>query len=786
MKRNRPINIFLNALALTALIFAALPARFVHAATFVVDRTDDNAAASACTAAANDCSLRGAITAANANAGGDIITLPAGTYQLTLAGAGENLNATGDLDINDSAAGSLTISGAGASTTIIQQTTGDRAIDAIGGDFTITGVTITGGAINGNNGGGINYNAGGILIVDSAIISNNSAANNLGGGGIYVGSGTANISKSTFTANSTANADGGGGIMFRLDGGSVFGTVTDSTFTGNSASGTFGAGGAINASSDSVQITGSIFSNNSATGVGDGDGGAVAIYLATSVIANSTFTGNRADRDGGAIFYRNDSTLDMTNVTIASNTADNNNNGTGDGGGFYTFNFGGSGAVVGNTIIAGNTDSGGQAPDCGGFDISSIGHNLIQNTTGCTITNILTGNITGQNPLLAALGNNGGPTQTRALQSGSPAIDAGDNVLCAGKPINNLDQRGVTRPQGAACDIGAWEGAGLLTVVSTSLPASVTAPGPSSFTVTFSKAASDPAGNSNIDDVTNPANYLIVNKGTNGVVDTVSCLGGVVADDLQVGVSSVSYNATNFTSIVVLSSALPAGSYRLFVCGTTSILDLGFAPLAGNGVTSGTDFPLDFVVNASSSSSSSNSTTNRFRLPSTGFAPSRVTPLKEQPAELAYTKLGDIWLEIPKLNVKQNIVGVPQTSKGWDTTWLGNDLGWLNGTAFPSWEGNSVLTGHVYNANGQPGPFVNIKDLKYGDQIIVHISGEKYIFEVRKTKLVRPETTSFALEHLEGSSYLTLITCQGYNEKSSSYRFRRVVRAVLVKVEVDK
>lgn len=103
--------------------------------------------------------------------------------------------------------------------------------------------------------------------------------------------------------------------------------------------------------------------------------------------------------------------------------------------------------------------------------------------------------------------------------------------------------------------------------------------------------------------------------------------------------------------------------------------------------------------------------------------------------------------------------------------------------AFPSWEGNSVITGHVYDANGLPGPFQKIKNLKHGDQVIVHLFGEKYIFEVRDSNMVFPSNTESALEHLEDHSYLTLITCQWYNPITDSYTFRRVVRAVLVKVE---
>ena len=71
--------------------------------------------------------------------------------------------------------------------------------------------------------------------------------------------------------------------------------------------------------------------------------------------------------------------------------------------------------------------------------------------SGCTITGDLTGNITGQDPLLGPLQNNGGPTETHALLPDSPAIDAGADTACPA-----ADQRGVARPLGSACDIGAF------------------------------------------------------------------------------------------------------------------------------------------------------------------------------------------------------------------------------------------------------------------------------------------------------------------------------------------
>jgi LPXTG-site transpeptidase (sortase) family protein len=167
-------------------------------------------------------------------------------------------------------------------------------------------------------------------------------------------------------------------------------------------------------------------------------------------------------------------------------------------------------------------------------------------------------------------------------------------------------------------------------------------------------------------------------------------------------------------------------------------------------------------------------------LPSTGFAPAVTTILPKQPAESAYLAT-DLWLEIPKLKVKMPIVGVPFKDGKWDVTWLDKNAGWLNGTAFPSWDGNSVLTGHVGLANGNPGPFANLGGLAYGDQVIIHVSGQKYIYEVRTSRLVSPSSVSSVIKH-EELPWITLITCKSYNEKTGEYTYRTVVRAVLVKV----
>ena len=192
-------------------------------------------------------------------------------------------------------------------------------------------------------------------------------------------------------------------------------------------------------------------------------------------VKNSAILFNRSQYSGGGI-YSDSGTLDISNTTIANNQAG------GAGGGIISYQGGttltnstivgnsagtlGSGVysfigtlVLNNTLIAGNT---GANRDCDGA--ASGSNNLIQDSVNaCGLSDGVNGNHIGANPNLAALAENGGPTQTIALQYPSDAIDAGDNTICANAPINNRDQRGSTRPKDGngdasqVCDIGAYE-----------------------------------------------------------------------------------------------------------------------------------------------------------------------------------------------------------------------------------------------------------------------------------------------------------------------------------------
>ena len=169
-----------------------------------------------------------------------------------------------------------------------------------------------------------------------------------------------------------------------------------------------------------------------------------------------------------------------------------------------------------------------------------------------------------------------------------------------------------------------------------------------------------------------------------------------------------------------------------------------------------------------------------FLIPVTGFPANVVTDMRDVPYA-RYLSTGNVTVEIPSLGVKIPIVGVPKENGTWNVAWLEKEAGWLEGSAFPSWNGNSVLTGHVYLASGLPGPFVNLDKLKYGDRIVIHAYGQKYTFAVQTNTVVAPTDTSM-MKH-EDKPWLTLVTCKDYDEKTNSYLNRLLIRAALVRVD---
>lgn len=265
-----------------------------------VDRTDDNAAAAACTAAPNDCSLRGAVINANANPG-TTINVPAGTYQLTITGNGEQFAATGDLDIR---ASGTSIVGAGASATIIQQTTNDRILDVnpgtlvVGFVFNLSGVTVTGGNLpTGSGGGMLSGGNGAATTITNCVFDNNKTTGTLAANGGAItdstttGSTTLTITDSTFNNNSTATGQGGA-IRYNSPGTL---TIQRTLFTNNKA--LSNSGGALNVTftnpNGSYNISQTAFEGNQANG-GASRGGAILVGNGTLNVSYSRFFNNTA------------------------------------------------------------------------------------------------------------------------------------------------------------------------------------------------------------------------------------------------------------------------------------------------------------------------------------------------------------------------------------------------------------------------------------------------------------------------------------------------------------
>ncbi len=168
-------------------------------------------------------------------------------------------------------------------------------------------------------------------------------------------------------------------------------------------------------------------------------------------------------------------------------------------------------------------------------------------------------------------------------------------------------------------------------------------------------------------------------------------------------------------------------------------------------------------------------------IPVTGFAPNQVSRLPFQSQERAYRAAPGLSLKIPTLGVDMPIVGVPFVDNTWDVSWLGESAGYLDGTAYPTWSGNSVITGHVTGADGKAGPFATLGQLKPGDRIVVYAYGQAYIYEVRTVYLVKP-TSARPFEHKD-ESWITLVTCKFYDRQTDTYKYRTIVQAVLIGVD---
>ena len=449
----------------TALVLSLALAASAHATMITVTSTADSLVVD------GNCTLREAIIAANtdtaidacpAGSGADVIVVPAGTYTLTLTGAGEDAAATGDLDVT----ADVEIDGAGAAATVIDGNGTDRVFDIDPGEVVSRTVRLSGMTLQ--NGGGVNFGgavrSSGILTIADSVVQTSAATG--AGGGIY-SDGSLSLERCVIRDNSASagplegGAAQGGGITAGFNGYVL--NVVDSTISGNTvfAAGdyAYSVGGGISAAD--LTMTGSTVSGNVAYtefnrfSPGFPFGGGLSVDNAT--LRNSTVSGNSAGFGSGIGLGE---TLTLSNVTVA---------GLWDGIAFT----GPATLMLENTIVSSSVSIACNA-SLQGSSFTTVGDDYnIDSDGSCGLSG---SDIPGVDPQLAPLADNGGPTFTHALIDGSPAIDAGNPAApgSGGLACEATDQRGVARPVGPRCDIGAFEGSVTSTTTTTSTTVTTT------------------------------------------------------------------------------------------------------------------------------------------------------------------------------------------------------------------------------------------------------------------------------------------------------------------------
>jgi CSLREA domain-containing protein/uncharacterized repeat protein (TIGR01451 family) len=390
------------------------------AASIIVDTYDDELNVD------GDCSLREAIQAANtdssvdncgAGSGADMIALDVGTYTLSLAGSGEDGNQSGDLDIVDD----LTITGLAMVDTGVDGLQQDRVFDVHAGTVFLSDLSVRNGFISFPGDGGNVRNRARLRLTNVGVGGGDAST----GGGIFNDQGgDVGIVGSVISGNSSEN---GGGLANAASTEATVVTIKETTFFDNTAQ----RGGGIHSTGSLVVETSTFTRNGADEGGGLYNGG-------MSTVVNSTISTNTASVSGGGIRNGFEGTLALKSATLSQNSAPV-------GGGLHTD----SGlTTLENTIVSDSVGS----PDCNGA-VTSHGFNLIEDPSGCGIGGDTTGNITEVDPQLGPLDENDGLTQTHLPSIDSPVVDAG-SPSC---PPPDTDQRGLARPQGPRCDIGAVE-----------------------------------------------------------------------------------------------------------------------------------------------------------------------------------------------------------------------------------------------------------------------------------------------------------------------------------------
>jgi LPXTG-site transpeptidase (sortase) family protein len=278
-----------------------------------------------------------------------------------------------------------------------------------------------------------------------------------------------------------------------------------------------------------------------------------------------------------------------------------------------------------------------------------------------------------------------------------------------------------------------------------------------------------------------PAGLVIANPPAPAPINNCGGALSAEAGTQIIELTNGSLVASAACSIVISVTSTTPGSYQNTIPAGTLSSDQGATN--HNVATDTLVVTADSVARRSARSGGNTSTPSvpaagTFLIPVTGFAPGRVTQLdiSSHPVHQATA----LTLEIPVLKVKTPILGVDSREGNWDISWLQDQVGWLSGTAYPTWKGNSVLTAHVTNADGKPGVFSKLKALGVGEYIFVYNAGYRYTYKVVSNVFVQPNDAS-VMKH-EEKAFLTLITCDTYDEKTGTYLRRVAVRAVLVDV----
>lgn len=516
-----------------------------------------------CTTLYGTCSLRAAITEANALPGEQRIYILPGTYVIRQGVRDADTNEFGDFDITDD----LVISGYGINQTSIKEDVNigsfERFFDVdplqTGIIVTIANLSLYNIDVGGDDGTGVrNY---GNLTLENIDVSNS-----VGHSMIY-NAGTITINHSRFADNIIRNT------VYNTASGNM--TIRNSLITRNTTGNNNGAG----------------LLNNG-----------------TILVENSTISYNRANRPAAGILNTSSgSNMTLNFVTLVGNHAGYQTSSTSYAGGFYNVN--GGILTIRNSLITNNLSGISQQPaNCAtslGSQTISQGYNVFGDggcfvTGGDTSTDIVLPDTT--SVLLDSQGNYGGSTETIPLLLGSPALNAANPADCP-----STDQRGVTRP--TACDVGAFERVSDSTLYPPTVAAveinginieaqNLYPETTSQIAITFSENVLNPSGSSEPDDVTNPANYRVFSTGVNERVDSLIC-DVPQFDDGAIAIDAVSYDAANHRATLTLNGGSPLanGIYALLVCGTTSIVDSDGNSLDGdaNGV-GGDDYLLPFQL----------------------------------------------------------------------------------------------------------------------------------------------------------------------------------------------